>query len=76
MTTSASCRTQADREASREDREPFRIQNHLSFAWHGTCFINNARNAGMPIICNLDIRVGAQVVNARRLVHEVKAEVI
>ena len=40
------------------------------------CFIDKARNAGIRIICNLDIRVGAQVVNARRLVHEVKAEVI
>ena len=42
----------------------------------GRCFINNARNAGIRIICNMDIRVGAQVVYARRLVHEVKAEVI
>ena len=42
----------------------------------GHCFNNNARNAGMRIICNLDIRVGAQVVNARCLIHEVKAEVI
>ena len=37
---------------------------------------NDAHNAGMRIIRNLDIRVGAQVVNARRLVHEVKAEVV
>ena len=42
----------------------------------GNCRINNARNAGIRIIRNLNIRVGAQVVNARRLVHEVKAEVI
>ena len=42
----------------------------------GNCRINNARNAGIRIIRNLNKRVGAQVVNARRLVHEVKAEVI
>lgn len=42
----------------------------------GHCFINNTYNTGIRIICNLDICVGAQVVNARRLVHEVKAEVI
>ncbi len=42
----------------------------------GNCRTNNTRNAGICIVCNLDIRVGAQVVNARRLVHEIKAEVI
>ena len=42
----------------------------------GNCRINNARNAGIHIIRNLNIRVGAQVVNARCLIHEVKAEVV
>ena len=42
----------------------------------GNCRANNARNAGIRIVRNLDICVGTQVVNARRLVHEVKAEVI
>ena len=42
----------------------------------GHRFINNARNAGVSIIRNLDIRISAQIVNARRLVHKVKAEVI
>ena len=42
----------------------------------GHCLINNTRNTGIRIICNLDICVGAQVLNARCLIHEVKAEVI
>ena len=35
----------------------------------GHRFIYNARHAWILIVCNLDIRVGAQIVNACRLVH-------
>ena len=59
-----------------------KIESH--FVFRAICLLlglrhsltNDAHNAGMRIIRNLDIRVGAQVVNARRLVHEVKAEVV
>lgn len=38
--------------------------------------INNTRSAGIRIVRNPGVSFGAQIVNARRLVHEVKAEVI